>query len=1372
MIARRIALMACWFVLLGCLMPPVYAYSPAASSGWPVPAATSANATGFVSGPINTAFSSLVAANESVFYGPPYSYSLGCTGGGRGFETVGAAINAWWDAYRGCYARFFPCYYTLYNDPTGPTSGHFAYMPLGGNCGGGDSVYGTAYSFKAEKTLGKPCNCVGDAIDFGTGNEYRDDADISLGSLSFHRFYNSHQAVASTSVGAHWRHTFDRSVEYLTDVSSSIATVFRPDGRQLRFVLQSGAWVADSDVADTLSPVYSANTNALAGWFYIDAETLALESYDAQGRLQSIADANRQRTTFAYSDASTPASIAPVAGLLLAVTDPLGRKLSFTYNDQSRVATITQPDGSAISYSYDAIGNLIKVAYPDSTYRQYIYNESALTANTNLPHALTGEIDEKGVRLTDIGYDSQGRAVLSRAAGGVDVTQVSYGSNKTSTVTYPSGVQVTYGFSTPSGTLRASSASGPCGPSCGQGFASQAFDANGYATQAVDFNGHITRTSYSPLGLLLSKTEAYGESTQRTTTSSWDTANRVPLTRTVTDAGGSVKARTGWAYNARAQVVAYCHMDSALADSYVCAPGGSVPTGVRRWVYTYCDAVDNTQCPLAGLLLSVDGPRLDALDVTRYSYYSSTDESGCGAWGGACHRAGDLYQVVNAAGQATRFLAYDTNGRVVRQSDANGVITDFTYSPRGWLVKRVVRASVDGSPSSSDAITEIDYDATGNVVKVTDPDGVFFGYTYDGAHRLTDITDALGHRIHYTLDSAGHKTKEQIVDALGTVRSSISRSFNALGQLTKITDGLSHPVFNATYSDSYDPEGNLIHVADALGIQRKYVYDGLKRLVSSIDNYNGVDTATKDAQVVFAYDTMDRLQGISDPDGLNTIYGYDGLGQLITLQSPDTGSSLYVGDAAGNVIQSTNAKGDVKSNAYDVLNRRTATAYADSSLNAALFYDEPSNVTGCPVSYPVGRLTRMVETNATTTYCYDAHGNVIRKSQVQGASVDVTTYSYTTGDRLASISSPSGTSVQYTRDAVGRISGVTVLPPGASGAGAGNVVTAISYMPFGPVASYTLGNGQTITRTYDANYALTDLVSPSFNLHFERDAGGSIAALGNAPGANPSSEAYAYDPLYRLTTVASAGVTLESYTYNKTGDRLSKTSSGLGGGVYSYKNGTHQLTSVGNAQRVSDANGNTTASVVGGEAFGFGYNGRNRLSVTQRNGQTVGTYTYNALGQRIKKMAALPQASATRYVYDETDHLIGEYGVTRRDYVWLGDIPVAVVDAAGEIAGPGVAVTPLQNGVAVKLSGQAGSTTSFGMAVPAGARALVLRTFGGTGDVTLYVKYGTPASATIYDFVSKHVGNSESVTVARPLAGIYYLALVGESPGYANVSVQ
>jgi hypothetical protein len=56
----------------------------------------------------------------------------------------------------------------------------------------------------------------------------------------------------------------------------------------------------------------------------------------------------------------------------------------------------------------------------------------------------------------------------------------------------------------------------------------------------------------------------------------------------------------------------------------------------------------------------------------------------------------------------------------------------------------------------------------------------------------------------------------------------------------------------------------------------------------------------------------------------------------------------------------------------------------------------------------------------------------------------------------------------------------------------------------------------------DANYALTDIVSPALNLHFARDAMGDIIALGNAAGANPASETYTYDPLYRLTGLTDA----------------------------------------------------------------------------------------------------------------------------------------------------------------------------------------------------------------------------------------------------------
>jgi YD repeat-containing protein len=189
-------------------------------------------------------------------------------------------------------------------------------------------------------------------------------------------------------------------------------------------------------------------------------------------------------------------------------------------------------------------------------------------------------------------------------------------------------------------------------------------------------------------------------------------------------------------------------------------------------------------------------------------------------------------------------------------------------------------------------------------------------------------------------------------------------------------------------------------------------------------------------------------------------------------------------------------------------------------------------------------LTRIVENGVTTVYCYDAHGNVIQKQQITAAGTDNTGYRYTNADRLSGITYPSGTQVSYTRDSNGRIQAITATPPNGT---AGTVVGNVSYQPFGPVSGYTLGNGQQVTRAYDANYRLTDLTSPAFTLHVARDAMGNITAMGNAPGADPATETYSYDPLYRLTQITEAdGNTLESVTYNPTGDRLSKTGSGLG----------------------------------------------------------------------------------------------------------------------------------------------------------------------------------------------------------------------------------
>ncbi|HKU17907.1 MAG TPA: RHS repeat-associated core domain-containing protein, partial [Candidatus Saccharimonadales bacterium] len=530
----------------------------------------------------------------------------------------------------------------------------------------------------------------------------------------------------------------------------------------------------------------------------------------------------------------------------------------------------------------------------------------------------------------------------------------------------------------------------------------------------------------------------------------------------------------------------------------------------------------------------------------------------------------------------------------------------------------------------------------------------------DAAHRLVNITDALGNTVQYTLDAAGNKTAEQVYDASGTLHQSLTRTFNALGQLTQVMDGLNHPIFDASASNSYDANGNLVQSDDGLGIQRQQSYDALNRLVQTLDNYNGTDSATKNTTTTYTYDSLDRLTQLTDPSHLATTYGYDGLGNATGQQSPDSGTTSRTFDAAGNVLTRTDAKGITATTTYDVLDRPLTVSYPDSTQNITYAYDEANSVTGCGTSYPVGRLTRLIENAVTTVYCYDARGNVIQKQQITAAGTDTIAYRYTNANRLSGIVYPSGTQVSYARDGDGRIQAITVTPSNGT---TSTVVSNATYQPFGPVSGYTLGNGQQVTRTYDANYRLTDLTSPAFTLHLARDAMGNITAIGNAPGANPATETYSYDPLYRLTQITEAdGSVLESVTYNQTGDRLSKSGSGLATGDYSYNPNTHQLVATGNAARSVDANGNTTAMTEAGSVFGFGYNDRNRMAVAQLAGSTVGSYTYNALNQRVQKVG---NGTTQRFEYDEASQMLAEYGATNRDYIWMDGIPVANVDMSG-----------------------------------------------------------------------------------------------------------
>lgn len=97
---------------------------------------------------------------------------------------------------------------------------------------------------------------------------------------------------------------------------------------------------------------------------------------------------------------------------------------------------------------------------------------------------------------------------------------------------------------------------------------------------------------------------------------------------------------------------------------------------------------------------------------------------------------------------------------------------------------------------------------------------------------------------------------------------------------------------------------------------------------------------------------------------------------------------------------------------------------------------------------------------------------------------------------------------------------------------------------------------------------------------------------------------------------------------------------------------------------------------------------------------------------------------------------------------------------------------PLSNGaVLTGIGGIAGDAKLYKLDVPAGARALVLRTFGGSGDVSMYVKQDDVPTDSSYDHAATHAGNNESVVSARPAAGTYYVLIVGVKD-FSNVTLQ
>ena len=895
--------------------------------------------------------------------------------------TYNGGLSAWSYDIKTCEVATGGCTTTPENDhiarnPTCPVGSYGAYSffyPTGN-----DKVW---YCYLSPPTIVPPpkhCkSCIGDPVYAANGELLQADTDYkSAVGLDFTRTYRSTNGsyasvinqtffnysltpgTTSTSsqcyMGVYTVTNLNLTGSYCFPyISLSGLTQFQlqtNDGQMIQFTGPSTAVTQKADITERVTQ--ATLSDGSSGWQVVRDDD-STETYNSAGLLMQTVLRGGKTFTYTYSTTSTPTSIAPWAGLLLTQSDAFGHTLSWQYNASGQMSQMTDPAGGIYQYAYDSNGNLTGVTYPDGSSKTYWYNESANTAGTNLPHALTGITDESGVRYETSQYNSAGLAVNMQRAGAVDSYAFNYTTpGSTTVVTDPLGTSRTYQFSQVLSYDQDASITQPAASGSGTVTNTISHDPNGNISLETDFNGVQTKHVYdSTRNLETSRIEAYGTPRARTITTQWNATWRQPALIT------EPNRTTAFTYDSLGNPLTKTITDTSVT-----------PNVARTWTYTY-DSY--------GRILTADGPRTDVTDVTTYAYYTCTSGFQCG----------QLQTVTNAAGQVTTYNTYNAHGQPLAITDPNGVLTTLTYDARQRLTSR----------QTASETTAFAYWPTGLLKTVTLPDGSYLAYTYDNAHRLTQITDALGNKIVYTLDTMGNRTAENSFDPSNALHRTHTRVFNALSELYNDVNAAGTAAVTTTFG--YDNNGNQTSIAAPLARNTANAYDELNRLKQITDPANGLTQ--------FGYDANDNLTAVTDPRNLATAYTYTGFGDLKTQASPDTGTTTNTYDSAGNLATSTDSRGAVSTYAYDALNRVTSVAYSlggTTDQTIAFTYDAGTN--------GQGHLTGASDANHSMTWSYDALGRVTSKGQSIGTVTQSVTYGYTNAD-LTTLITPSGQSVTY-----------------------------------------------------------------------------------------------------------------------------------------------------------------------------------------------------------------------------------------------------------------------------------------------------------------------------------------------------------------------
>ncbi|PHV09520.1 RHS repeat-associated core domain-containing protein, partial [Chitinimonas sp. BJB300] len=412
------------------------------------------------------------------------------------------------------------------------------------------------------------------------------------------------------------------------------------------------------------------------------------------------------------------------------------------------------------------------------------------------------------------------------------------------------------------------------------------------------------------------------------------------------------------------------------------------------------------------------------------------------------------------------------------------------------------------------------------------------------------------------------------------------------------------------------------------------------------------------------------ITSVTDPRGLVTSYQHDALGNVLQITSPDTGVTKFTRNGVGQMLTHTDAKNQLTQYEYTPGGQLNKVTFADGKTQTFAYGES---------GFSTDKLTEMANHTGKIGYSYDSQGRVGSEKRSIWNKDYTTGYGYDAQGRFNKLTYPSGRVVTYSYNDVGQVSKITTQ----QGTEPEKIVIQnLAYRPFGAAKSWTWGNGEVRTTEYDNVNQITSYSMGDSTVTLTHDTAGRITGqkvsggwwermlqrLGLPVG---KSHGYVYDKVDRLTDWDDGSVLTrngfsfspsQGYFYDANGNRKNHRDDDMVL-INDIDPKSNRLTAASHPGRAGqtftyDANG----SRLTGDGKNYSYDARGRLV------EVAGAqYTLNGLGERVAKTY---QGATTVFHYDQSGRLLAEsneLGVTKREYVYLGNTPVALVDNGMDI---------------------------------------------------------------------------------------------------------